>query len=446
MDTQFARKRLTAHPIGFLLLGAGFLKIVWVWLMKSRFNLERRTGEYTRVVAEAVDVYEFDRFTGRSDERDLVRRWLTCIPFYRNTDKGDWIASFRDWVSGDHTRYFRTNPTATYYSANDVQPFKSVTSATNSKLVTEIAVVEGQTPSVVGDALINHSNTLNLGSLLLNDYIHSAAGYMLRRETAACGKLPVGASVLTKGYSLPHAAVIHVNDSRIGAEATTNAIADALVLAERAQLSTVVVDAAPTGFFGRLGARSTAPVAAGIAKFAAARSGEGLSMAHVATVCEMTSAGNAGNSSIVSKGDTPAAVAASYAAWVRENAFPDAVAAVAAGEPIPFPPPFPDMGELEAWLGESLTAAEAAKATSRRSEAPTPLPPTRAPHRGAEAPSASSSWWPFGSRSAPAQPAAKPDSPALTAALRRPMRIVFCARSASEADSFVSELRSAIAA
>jgi O-acetyl-ADP-ribose deacetylase len=105
------------------------------------------------------------------------------------------------------------------------------------------------------DAVINAANRDLAPGGGVAGAIHAAAGPELSRATASLGPIEVGEAVVTEGFGLPNAHIIHVLGPRYGIdEPATELLAScyrgALARAERLGLGSLACPAVSTGIFG----------------------------------------------------------------------------------------------------------------------------------------------------------------------------------------------------
>jgi O-acetyl-ADP-ribose deacetylase (regulator of RNase III) len=120
---------------------------------------------------------------------------------------------------------------------------------------TRIAIVRGDITAERTLAIVNAANNKLAGGGGVDGAIHRAAGPRLMAECRQIGGCPTGQAVITKGYNLPAAYVIHtVGPVYAGKASDAGLLADcyrsSLQLAYENNLSTIAFPSIATGVYG----------------------------------------------------------------------------------------------------------------------------------------------------------------------------------------------------
>ncbi|MBI4306505.1 MAG: O-acetyl-ADP-ribose deacetylase [Chloroflexi bacterium] len=125
----------------------------------------------------------------------------------------------------------------------------------------KVKLVKGDITKLRVDAIVNAANSTLLGGGGVDGAIHSAAGPQLLEEcrriraTQLPGGLPAGDAVITNGYRLPAAYVIHTvgpvyNPNRDQSDVLASCFKKSLDVAEANRLRSIAFPAVSTGVYG----------------------------------------------------------------------------------------------------------------------------------------------------------------------------------------------------
>lgn len=121
---------------------------------------------------------------------------------------------------------------------------------------TRIELVEGDITRQAVDAIVNAANSRLAGGGGVDGAIHAAAGASLTEACRKIGGCPTGSAVLTPGFSLPAAYVIHAvgpiwqGGTQGEADLLRSAYETSLEIADREGLESIALPSLSTGAYG----------------------------------------------------------------------------------------------------------------------------------------------------------------------------------------------------
>jgi O-acetyl-ADP-ribose deacetylase (regulator of RNase III) len=180
------------------------------------------------------------------------KRDILAAPFSSIQDKAKYEMPLREWCR-HHSHRLPIPSTVSLHDLLSSASDRDTLRLPTRTLVTFRAHIE----TLLCTAIVNAANESLLGGGGIDFAIHNAAGPLLLRECATFAEgCDVGAAVITKGYDLPSAVVIHTvgpilkEDGEPDDEALAKCYASCLQLCDVNEIEDVVFPGISTGFYG----------------------------------------------------------------------------------------------------------------------------------------------------------------------------------------------------